>query len=552
MKLTPTILKTSIDIFITTSWLLLLSVSLSSCATQRSHTTNTSSTIQSPQTKAHPDHIQVEIINPIPAIPPRATVDKTAAIKDFGIAPNNLWERLIGQLHLYIPENKRVRRSREWYLKRPKHLQAVTRRAVPFMYLIIEEVEKRKLPMELALLPMIESSFDPFAYSHGSASGVWQFTAPTAKSFGLKINWWYDGRRDVTAATTAALDMLKYLYDRLDQNWLYAIAAYNTGEGRIRRAIRKNKALNKPTDFWSLDLPSETKKYVPQLLALTDIIKNYEAYGVQLHPINNEPQVHLVTFDSQIDLAFAADLADMSLTDLHRLNPGFNRWATPPEGPHKLLLPVTKVNQFKEGLDKTTPDQRLKWIRYQIKPGDSLSTIAQQHQTTAEVIRTINKLDSNRIRAGKNLLILHSVADPAVYKLSVTEREKKRKATQRGQAQIKYVVQPGDSFWSIAQKYKTTARKIAYWNHMSPRDTLKVGKSLVIWQNKTYRDPRHQNHMIRKVNYRVRRGDSLSSIAHKFKVSMQDLKIWNHLDAKRPLKKDQALKIFVDVTKTHR
>lgn len=551
MKLTRTILKISTRIFITTGFALFLSVWLSSCAVSTPHTASTHPTI-TPQQTAKDPQIQVEIIKPIPSSLPEVSINKAAAFKSFGFEPSDLWERLIGQLHMHIPENKRVRRSREWYLKRPKHIQAVTRRAEPFLYLIIEEVEKRKLPLELALLPVIESSFDPFAYSHGSASGVWQFTAPTARSFGLKINWWYDGRRDISAATTAALDMLKYLYDRLDHNWLYAIAAYNTGEGRIRRAIRKNKARNKPTDFWSLDLPNETKKYVPQLLALTDIIKNHESYGVKLYPITNEPQVHLVTFDSQIDLAFAANLADMSLTDLHRLNPGYNRWATPPEGPHKLLLPISKINQFKQGLNKTTPAQRLKWVRYRIQPGDNLSSIAQQHHTTAEVIRTINKLDSNRIRAGKNLLILQSIADPAVYQMSVTEREKKRKATKRGHSKVKHIVKPGESFWSIAKQYKTTARKIAYWNHMSPRDTLKVGKSLVIWLKGTYHDPRNQSHTIRKVNYRVRRGDSLSSIAHKFRVSMQDLKIWNRLDPKRPIKKGQQLKIFVDVTKTHR
>ena len=158
-----------------------------------------------------------------------------------------IWFRIQQQLDMNIPENSRVKKSRAWFLKHPEHLAQVSKRAEPFMHYIVEAVEARGLPLELALLPMIESSFDPFAYSHGSASGIWQFTAPTARTFGLKINWWYDGRRDIMASTHAALDMLDYLYKKMDKNWLYAIASYNT-EGRIRRAIRRTKK-GLPTDF---------------------------------------------------------------------------------------------------------------------------------------------------------------------------------------------------------------------------------------------------------------------------------------------------------------
>lgn len=231
-----------------------------------------------------------------------------------------------------VPDKKLVKQYREWYIKHPAHLARVSERAAPFMYLITEELEKRNMPIELALLPIVESAFDPFAYSHGSASGLWQFTSPMAKYFGLKMNWWYDGRRDVPAATHAALDMLQYLHDKTDGNWLYAIAAYNTGEGRVLNAVKQNKRRGLPIDFWSLDLPRETERYVPQLLALADVIKHADKYGIKLAHIPNKPAIDVINVGSQIDLSFAADLADMTLSDLHRLNPGYNRWSTALKG----------------------------------------------------------------------------------------------------------------------------------------------------------------------------------------------------------------------------
>tara|TARA_B100001094_G_C18191182_1_gene807359 strand:+ start:744 stop:2360 length:1617 start_codon:yes stop_codon:yes gene_type:complete len=459
---------------------------------------------------------------------------------------NDVWERIKGQLHLNVPDNKRVQRSRRWYLKHPKHLLDVSKRAEPFMYMIVKEVERRGLPLELALLPIIESSFDPFAYSHGSASGVWQFTAPTAKHFGLKINWWYDGRRDVPAATVAALDMMEYLYKRMNKDWLCAIAAYNTGEGRLRRAIRRNKKQGKPTDFWSLDLPTETERYVPQLLALADVIKHSKSYGIKLHHIKNEPKVNLVELDSQIDLAFAAEMADMTLTELHHLNPAFNRWATAPDGPHKLLLPISKIDTFKTSFKKVPPERRLKWKRYQVQKGDTLSTIADKFDTSSEIIRTVNKLKNNKIVANQHLLILVSSQDASTYKLSLNQRKTKRQQKQRGRHKINYTVKAGDSFWKIARKYKTTSRKVAHWNHMSPRDGLRIGQRLVLWTNDNSLSNVANHHTMRTITYKVRKGDSLARIARKFQVSIKNLKEWNHITSNN-LKQGKVLRVYVDV-----
>ncbi|MGL4475082.1 MAG: transglycosylase SLT domain-containing protein, partial [Shewanella sp.] len=211
----------------------------------------------------------------------------------------DVWQRVREQLEFPIPDEKLVNQYRDWYIKHPEHLATISERASPFMFMIVEQLEQRNLPMELALLPIVESAFDPFAYSHGAASGLWQFTSPMAKHFGLSMNWWYDGRRDVPAATTAALDMLEYLHGKTHNNWLYAIAAYNTGEGRVLNAVKRNRAKGQSTDFFSLSLPRETERYVPQLLALADVIKNADKYGIKLTPIANEPVLEVIDVGSQ-------------------------------------------------------------------------------------------------------------------------------------------------------------------------------------------------------------------------------------------------------------
>ena len=265
---------------------------------------------------------------------------------------NDVWQRIRSKLELTIPENPRVASQRAWFIKHPSYLNRVAKRAEPFLFYIVEALEANDIPVEIALLPIVESAFDPFAYSHGRASGMWQFVPGTGKRFGMKQNWWYDGRRDVVASTQGAIKYLKYLHKFFDGDWMLALAAYNSGEGRVQRAVRNNKKKNRPTDFWSLDLPKETRAYVPKLLALADIVKRSDEFKIKLHKIDNSAVISQVDIGSQLDLAKAAQLAQLSLTELQRLNPGFNRWATDPDGPHYLLLPNHKVAPFQERLAK--------------------------------------------------------------------------------------------------------------------------------------------------------------------------------------------------------
>lgn len=461
----------------------------------------------------------------------------------------DIWERIRLELKMDIPDEKLVRQYREWYIKHPQHLIRVSERATPFMYLIVEEIEKRNLPIELALLPIVESAFDPFAYSHGAASGLWQFTSPMARHFGLQMNWWYDGRRDVPAATVAALDMLEYLYDKTGDNWLYAIAAYNTGEGRVINAAKRNKRKGIPTDFWHLNLPRETERYVPQLLALADVIKNADKYGITLTPISNEPQIEVVEIGSQIDLALAADIAGMTTSELHKLNPGFNRWATAPDGPHNLVIPVEKAAAFKIALNDTQKNERLNWERYKIKSGDSLGLIAKRYRTTVSALKSVNDINGNTIVAGKFLLIPVAAKNLDEYLLSADQRKNRKQNKTRGQQKLTYTVKSGDSFWKIAKQHKVKTSQLASWNSMAPKDPLQIGQKLVIWTGNSTASNQGLKEVMRTVNYKVRSGDSLARIASKFNVKVSDLVRWNKLEKSKYIQPGQTLKLYVDMTK---
>ncbi|EGR0206104.1 lytic transglycosylase [Vibrio vulnificus] len=454
----------------------------------------------------------------------------------------DVWQRIAMQLSLEVPDHEKVDYYRTWYLKHPNHLKTVSQRATPFLYLITEKIEARDLPLELALLPVVESSFDPFAYSHGSAAGLWQFVPGTGKMYGLEQNFWYDGRRDVAAATDAALDYLTYLNKRFDGNWNHAIAAYNSGGGRVSSAIRKNNKLGEPTDFFSLDLPKETSGYVPKLLALADIIANQEKYGIDIPAIPNQPVLTLVDPKEQLDLAIAAQYAGLPVKELQSYNPAYNQWSTAPEGPFQLLIPVDKAEEFLAKVEENR-GKGMKMVRYKVRSGDTLSVLAEKHNTTSEVIRTANSLNGNNIRVGQYLLIPTSQKDASAYTLSAANRLAKTQATARGKYKLTHTVKSGESLWSIAKANKVDHQALAKWNGMGPRDTLRIGQDLVIWKESS------EGAIIRTVFYKVRSGDTISGIATKFKVKSNDIVKWNALQNQKYLKPGQQLKLYVDVTK---
>ncbi len=282
----------------------------------------------------------------------------------YSFGQNDLWNRVSAGYGLPTTYNDRVQRFIDEYVKYPASLRKIARNATPYLYHIVEEVEKRGMPLEIALLPAIESLYQPIARSHKSAVGIWQFMSATGGEYGLVQNSWYDGRRDIIKSTTAALDYLQKLHQSFDDDWLLALAAYNTGPGNVRKAIKRNRRQGKSTDFWSLKLPRETREYVPKLLGLSDIVANYQFYGLELQAIANQPYFERVNVGRQIDLYLAARLAGLSLSAFKHLNPGYKRKETSPTGPHYIVLPVEKVQLFKQRLDRVLAQMMLSQATY--------------------------------------------------------------------------------------------------------------------------------------------------------------------------------------------
>ena len=489
--------------------------------------------------------------------PPHFTdITKTEAVKILPVI--DIWPRVRDGFKLNLSvDNKRTLIQRSWYKKHQRYMDRVLLRAEPFLHHIVSEIDRRGMPMEFALLPIVESAYDPFAYSHGRAAGIWQFIPGTGKAYNLKQNWWYDGRRDVVESTRAALDYLTALQKQFDGDWLLALAAYNSGAGTVRKAIRKNKRAKKPLDYWSLKLPKETQAYVPKLIALAQIIREPKHFNISLRSIANEPQFDIVPIGAQLDLAKAAEMAEIEVSDLYRLNPGYNRWATDPDGPHRLVIPIQKLELFRTNLASLPPEHRVKWTRYKIKSGDSLIRIAKNFSTTPKLLKQINRIKGNMIRAGKTLLIPQASHAMAAYSLSSTQRKlAKQSRAPSGKTKKHYTVKQGDSFWTIARKHRVPVRSLAKWNSMATRDLLQVGQKMVIWVNgdKTNQATITTSSLapsakqsVRKLNYRVRNGDSLSRIADKFNISVAQITKWNSLSAKRYLQPGQKLTLFVDV-----
>ncbi|MCB1734979.1 MAG: LysM peptidoglycan-binding domain-containing protein [Gammaproteobacteria bacterium] len=494
-------------------------------------------------------------------VPSESTIAPKSDVPDAASADqvNDLWSRIRAELKLTTPDSdeieSRIQAQMTWFTEHPDYLGRVSERASPFLYLIVEEVEDREMPMEMALLPVVESGFQPFAYSHGRAAGLWQFIPSTGEHFGLKQNWWYDGRRDVHAATHAALDYLSQLAGQFDGDWLLALASYNAGGGTVRRAIARNQREGHPTDFWSLQLPRETMNYVPRLLAVSRLVADPAKYGIALTSIPNEPKLVHVDVGSQIDLARAAELAGMTLDELHALNPGFNRWATDPDGPHKLLLTPDAAAELQAGLDNLPHDERIEWRRHVVRQGDTLSDIAHRFHTTAQVLKSINGLHSNQIRIGDALLVPTSSLPLDAYKLSADQRLASKQSRGNGKRDV-YTVAYGDSLWTIAHRFGVSTRQLAAWNGMAPGDVLKIGRTLVVWTASTasISTPKSMkvstsNTLTRTISYQVRKGDSLYEIARKFQVDVDDLRRWNSKTLGKFLQPGQRLTVHVDLTR---
>jgi len=476
------------------------------------------------------------------------TVDEHLPAVDDG-PPADLWQRVRRGFELGDHERARIERERRRFAGSQAYFDRLIERGEPYLYSIVEAIDDRDLPTDLLLVPVVESAFRPFAYSHGRAGGIWQFQPATGRRFGLVQDWWYDGRRDVLASTEAALDYLEYLHGFFDGDWLLAIAAYNAGEGTVQRAVRANAARGRPTDFWNLPLPGETRKYVPRILALRDIVAAPSEYGIALRPVANEPRVEVVELAGQIDLALVAEMTGLSVDAIYRLNPAFNRWATRPDGPHRIVVPVERAERLRRRLAERDPASYVQWQRHEVQPGETLTGIARRYGTRTQLLREVNDLAGSMIRSGSRLLVPVADRPPSAYALSAENRRRAIRSRERsGRERLDHRVAAGDTLWEVSRQYGVSVRELASWNGMAPADTLNAGDRLAVWVEREGHGGPTAAERLQVVRYEVESGDSLWRIARQFNVRVVDIRRWNGLDSGAVLRPGQELELRVDVT----
>lgn len=442
----------------------------------------------------------------------------------------SLWDRI--RANFELPENYKnipaVQTQLTWYKKHPQHLYKIIENSKPYLHHIVEQVEKRGMPSEIALLPFIESNFDVFAYSNVGATGLWQMMPGTATGYGIDINWWYDGRRDVIDSTKTALNYLSYLHDFFGQKWLHAIAAYDSGEGTVRKAVlSQNK--KKIADFWSLALPQETKSYTPKLFAVKEIILHPEQYGITLPEIENTEQFTVFTIPQQVDLSEAASLANISLNELRKYNPGYRRWTSQPNKIAKIVVPIINAEEFKGNIKNFTNKNNETWQKYAVKSGDTLGKIALQYHSDVDKIITANSLKGTNIKVEQTLLIPNG-------KITIEHTNSKTVNKNISQDHLPgpkltvYLTNNGDTVSNIAKKHEVKIAEIEFWNKINARNKLKPGSEIIIWRKPKYN------------SYTVKAGDSLDKIARKLNTSVNKLKQLNSLSSDK-IKINQRLSI---------
>jgi len=542
----------------------LSSVLLSGCVTNQIPTSqNTDSSLIKPvttvsETTSHKSNIQTTT---------DVTPDKINIELATQVHYSNIWNEMSHNFNLADEHYGKYDYYLHFYDQRKTHLKLISERAKPYLYYILNEVKKRNMPFEIALLPAVESGFKAVARSNQSAVGLWQFIPSTGDLFNLHRNWWYDGRKDVVQSTTAALDYLQELYASNNNDWLLALASYNAGLGNIYRAQRKYRKAHKDQtgikdyqpDFWEIQkyLPKETQSYVPKLLAVAHIVENPEEFDVTLKPIDNEPFFKVFTLKKQVSLHQVANISSTPSKTFKKLNPCYYQPATPPNGVHHILLPVNKADKFARLLHSDSHLFKVHWKKHKIKSGDSLSVIAYRYKTSSRAIKKLNGMKNAKIRAGKTLLI-----PIPVYKSSVTssrvilaknsstvksvQTNKSHKSQSKHLAynqahsltQRKHIhtVKSGDSLWKLAKHYNTSIKQLASWNNLSPKSRLKQGQKLAIFTPLINTN--------KKIEHVLKSGESLWLLAKRYNVKTVQIAKWNKISTHKILRPGMKLTIW--------
>ena len=393
---------------------------------------------------------------------------------DRTVRHDDLWQRVRDGFSMPDLAGPLVAEKTAWYAARPEYLRRVFERSRRYLFHIVEEIEKRGLPTELALLPMVESSFNPMAYSRAHASGLWQFIPGTGKRYELAQNWWYDGRRDIVASTSAALDYLKDVYD-MHGDWHLALASYNWGENAVARALEKNRAARLPLDYSSLTMPLETRHYVPKLQALKNIISNPALFGVDLDPIPNQIYFATVPKTRDIDVRLAAKLAEMPVEEFIALNPGFSRPVIRADARTRLVLPADRVEVFHENLTKYDDKSLVSWQAYEPRRGDSLESIAKKFGVGLAQLKEVNGIGP-RVRALPAVLVVpaNAAGGRDLGRLPIMYAPP---TPLPGPRSLTHTVKAGETLPAIAGRYRVSVEELRRWNQVG---RLAVGQKLTI------------------------------------------------------------------------
>jgi len=514
---------------------------------------------------------------PVFELPPVALASKPI---DLTAEHEDLFVRLRSGFSIPDINNDLVLYHQQWYLNRPDYLRRVVERSRRYLHHVVEELEQRGMPTELALLPMVESAYNPMAYSRAKASGLWQFIPSTGKNFKLRQDWWVDQRRDVIASTSAALDYLQAIYE-MHGDWQLALASYNWGEGAVGRAIAKNRAKGLPTDYLSLTLPPETRNYVPKLQALKNIFGNPELIArLGLSPVPNQPYFTTVAWPANIDIEVAAKLAEMPVEEFVALNPAHNRPVITADTP--LVLPAEKVATFMHNLDQRQSSEKPLsfWQTYTLRPGEKLENLAPRFGMSLANLKAVNGI-KGRLKLSPGFTVLVAAPDGAgtLETAALAAQPRLPEADPTPVKARTYVVRKGDTLAGIARQnglslaaLKNLNRKAADRPAPGTRLALaapeaqrgttataaratvaasgKPGVSRIAANDRSRATPparasatptradgkatklAAQKKAPKLTRYTVQRGDTLASIARRFKVDANDVQRWNKVSAK--------------------
>ena len=393
-----------------------------------------------------------------------------------------------------------------------------------FMFFVIEELENAKLPIELAFLPYIESNYDPFSISSSGAVGMWQFMPRTGRTYDLERSWWNEDRHDPFKSTSAAIKYLKYLYERFDQDLYLTLAAYNAGPSFLDRQIKRNQRRGLNTDYWSLDLPIQTRNYVPKFIAIEELIINSDQYDIELPFIPYEPVVAKIEIPGQVEILTLSEYLNIKPELLYKLNAGYTKWASAPSEKSVFYIPIEQYDYFQTSENPFSDSNQINWISHTVESGDSLWSLARKYDTEVRIIREINFLENDLLSINATLLI----------PLSKTE-------SNNFIPYEMHIVSEGDSLWRLAKKYNLEVIDLARMNNIDVNSYLQLGQKLTIGNKNIHRNMESKK---RTILYSVKQGDNLYKISELFDVSVKSIKDINKFQ-EETLRPGQIIKIAI-------